>query len=153
MIIYTTKWLVHFYCLPLQFLTSKTVIILILEHACLSNTSQSRPTTDEALDWAYSQCCASNIYIDLTKQFSASHKEYSIIQFTEFILKHRLWWWDDCILFALVYHLVNVFHLAFVFKTSHPHAKVKGAQLEDNRRYNEERKSTSWEGLKYMENR
>ena len=75
-----------------QFLTSKIVIILILEHACLSHTSQSKPTRDEALDQAYSQYCASNIHINLTKHFCASLKEYSIIQFTEFILKHHLWW-------------------------------------------------------------
>jgi hypothetical protein len=80
----------YFSCLPLQFLTSKIVTILILENACLSYTSQSRPTRDEALDQAYSQYCASDIHIDLAMQFSASPKEYSIPQFTEFILKHRL---------------------------------------------------------------
>ena len=91
MIIYITNWLVNFCCLALQFLTLKIVTILILEHACLSYISRSEPTLAEALDWAYSQFCASNIQIDLIKQFSAPPKEYSILQFTEFILKHHFW--------------------------------------------------------------
>jgi hypothetical protein len=66
------------------------VLILILENACLSYTSQSKPTRDQALEQAYAQYCASGIHIDLTKQFSASRKEYSMPQFIEFILKHRL---------------------------------------------------------------
>jgi hypothetical protein len=66
------------------------VIILILEHACLSFASQSKPTKDEALDVAYSQYCASGVHDELMKQFSAAPKEYSILQFTEFILKNRL---------------------------------------------------------------
>jgi hypothetical protein len=56
---------------------SKIVTILILEHACLSYTSQSKPTIDEALLQAYSRYCVSNIHINLTKQFSAHPKEYS----------------------------------------------------------------------------
>jgi hypothetical protein len=64
-------------------------MILILENACLSYASQSL-IRDEALDRAYSHCCASDILIDLTKQFCASPKEYSIMQFMEFILKHHL---------------------------------------------------------------
>jgi len=90
MTIYITNSLVHFCCLHLQFLTLKIVTILILENACLSYTSQSKPTRDQALDQAYSQYCASNIHIDLTKQFGASPTEYSILQFVEFILKHHL---------------------------------------------------------------
>jgi hypothetical protein len=65
-------------------------MILILENACLSYTSQSKPTRDEALDQAYSQYCAAKIHDDLTKQFCAPPKEYSIHQFMEFILKHHL---------------------------------------------------------------
>ena len=66
------------------------MILLILENACLSYASQAKPTRDEALDQAYSQYCASNIHFDLTKQFCASPEEYSILQFTEFILEYRL---------------------------------------------------------------
>jgi len=66
------------------------VLILILEHACLSYASQSELTTDMALNQAYSLYCASDIYIEIIKEFSAPPKEYSILQFTDFILKHRL---------------------------------------------------------------
>jgi len=66
------------------------VVVLILEYACLSYASQSKPTRDEALDQAYSQYCASAIHSALPEQFSASTKEYSIPQFTEFILTHHL---------------------------------------------------------------
>jgi hypothetical protein len=78
--------------LPSAFIISdlKIVTILILDNTCLSYTSQSQPTRDKAFDQAYSRYCASNIHVDLTKQFCASPKEYSILQFVEFILKHRL---------------------------------------------------------------
>ena len=65
-------------------------MILILEHACLSYASQSIPSSDEALDQAYSQYCASGIHNEVTKQFNAPSKEYLIHQVTEFILKHLL---------------------------------------------------------------
>jgi hypothetical protein len=65
-------------------------MILILEHACLSFASQPKSTNDEALDRAYSRYCASGIHNELTTQFSETPKEYSILQFTEFILKNRL---------------------------------------------------------------
>jgi len=68
----------------------KIAIILILEHACLSYASQFKPTSDEALDEASSQFKASNIHNAVIEQFSASPKECSILQFTEFILSHRL---------------------------------------------------------------
>jgi hypothetical protein len=68
----------------------KIVTVLILEHACLSHTSQYTPTVDEAVDQAYSRYCASNIHNDLTTHFSAHAKGYSIPQITEFILKHHL---------------------------------------------------------------
>jgi hypothetical protein len=73
-----------------RLLTSVIVIILILEHACVSYASQSNPTRDEALDQAYSRYCASGVHNEVTKQFFAPPKEYSIPQFTAFILKHRL---------------------------------------------------------------
>ena len=65
-------------------------MILILEHACLSYASQSKPTRDEALDQAYSQYCDSGVHNEITKQFFLHPKEYSISQFTEFTLKHHL---------------------------------------------------------------
>jgi hypothetical protein len=51
---------------------------------------QSQPTRDGALDQAYSQYCASDIYVKIMMQFPAPPNKYSILQFTEFILKHRL---------------------------------------------------------------
>ena len=89
----------------------KIVIILILEHACLSYASQSL-IRNEALDRAYSQCCASDILLDLTKQLGASSKEYSIIQFTEFILKHHLWY------LLLIYIMIQVFFFSFTVQYS-----------------------------------
>jgi hypothetical protein len=66
------------------------VIILILEHACFLYASQSKPTRDEALNQAYSQYCVSEVLSAVTKEFFEPAIEYSIYQFTEFILKHRL---------------------------------------------------------------
>lgn len=66
------------------------MIILILENACLSYASQSDLNRDEALDKAYSQYKASNIYNIVTQQFFAPAKEYSILQLREFILKYHL---------------------------------------------------------------
>jgi len=66
------------------------VAILILEHASLHHASFSKPTIDEALDKAYSQYRASDIHSAVIGQFCAPSKEYSIQQFMEFILTHRL---------------------------------------------------------------
>ena len=66
------------------------MIILILEDACLYFASQSKPNKDEALDQAHSRYCASGVHGEVTKQFFAMPTEYSILQFNEFILKHRL---------------------------------------------------------------
>jgi len=66
------------------------VMILILEHTCLLFASQPKPAKDEALDRAYSRYCASTVHNELTNKFSAPPKEYSILQFTEFVLEHRL---------------------------------------------------------------
>jgi hypothetical protein len=68
----------------------KTVLILILEHASLYHASQSKPTIDKAVDWAYSQYCTSDIHNKVITQFFMGPKEYSILQFVEFILKHCL---------------------------------------------------------------
>jgi hypothetical protein len=65
-------------------------MILILEYACRYFASQSKPTRNQALDQAYSRYCASDIHIEVIKQFTATLNKYSILQFTEFLLKHRL---------------------------------------------------------------
>ena len=64
--------------------------ILILEHACLFNGSQPKSTRDEALDRAHSRYVSSGIHNTVTKQFSGSPTQYSVLDLTEFILKHRL---------------------------------------------------------------
>jgi hypothetical protein len=66
------------------------VIILILESACLSYASQFELNRDEALEKAYSQYKASNIYNKVAQQFVAPAKEYSILQLKGFILRHHL---------------------------------------------------------------
>jgi hypothetical protein len=66
------------------------VSILILEHASLYYASSSKPTLDQALDGAYSQYKASNIHNAVIEQFPAAPQTYSILQFTEFILRYRL---------------------------------------------------------------
>jgi hypothetical protein len=65
-------------------------MILILENACLYYASQPEPNRDEALNQAYSRYCGSGIHSKVTKQFFSLPMEYSIPQFTEFILKHHL---------------------------------------------------------------
>ena len=65
-------------------------MILILENACLYYASQPEPNRDEALNQAYSQYCGSGIHSEVTKQFFSMPTEYSMLQITEFILKHRL---------------------------------------------------------------
>jgi hypothetical protein len=65
-------------------------ITLILEHACLSFASESRPTRDEALDNAYSRYRDYDIHSAVIKRFYGSPKKYSISEFTAFILDHRL---------------------------------------------------------------
>jgi len=66
------------------------VTILILECAWHFYASLSKPTINEALDKAYSQYQASNTYDATIRQFSAPPKEYSILNYTEFILNHHL---------------------------------------------------------------
>jgi hypothetical protein len=69
---------------------SKIVSILILEHASLYYASSSRPTLDQALDRAYAQYMASDIYNAVIQQFSAPFQTYSSLQFSYFILSYRL---------------------------------------------------------------
>ena len=90
--IHITNWLVHSYCLLLQFLTSKLVICLILEHACLSYASQSEINVGDALDQAYSRYCTSGIHEKVIQQLHEPPAQYSIVQLTDFILMHHLWW-------------------------------------------------------------
>jgi len=66
------------------------VTILILEHASYFYASVSEPTTEEALDKAYSKYQASNTHNAMIQQFVTPFKEYSTLQFTEFILSHSL---------------------------------------------------------------
>jgi len=61
------------------------VIILILEYGSLS-----KKNSNEALDKAYFQYISSNTHNAVQECFLASPNQYSILQFTEFILKHRL---------------------------------------------------------------
>ena len=74
----------------MYFLTFKIVTILILDRASLFYASPSRPTLKRALDHARSQYRSSDIHNALKEQFSLPPKEYSISQFTEFVLSHRL---------------------------------------------------------------
>ena len=103
------NWLVYFCHLPMQFLILQIGIILILEHACISYSSQLKPTRDEALVQAYSQYCASGVY-DKIKQFFASPKEYSILQFTEFILNHHLWYLYLVFIHCLIFFCYSAGH-------------------------------------------
>jgi hypothetical protein len=76
-------------CLPLRSLTSKIAITFILDHACLSYASPSKPALDKALDQAYSQYLA-YIHHEVIRHFPEPLIEYSISQFAAFILDHRL---------------------------------------------------------------
>jgi len=74
----------------LYFLTSKIVTILILDRASILYASPSHPTPAEALDLACSQYVSSDTHNTVKEQFSLPPKQYSISQFTEFVLSHRL---------------------------------------------------------------
>jgi len=85
-----TPSLVHFCRLPSQFLTSNIVVTLILEHACLSHASERDSARDKALDGAYSRYISSDFHNEVSERFPAPPTQYSVSQFTEFILEHRL---------------------------------------------------------------
>ena len=74
----------------LYFLTSKIVTILLLDRASLSYASPSCPGLDDALGQACSKYESSDAHIAVKKQFSLPPERYSISQFTEFVLSHRL---------------------------------------------------------------
>lgn len=65
-------------------------MVLILECASISHAFSSFPTFSESLDNAYSHYMASNTHIVVKQHFSLSPNHYSIPEFTEFVLKHRL---------------------------------------------------------------
>ena len=85
-----TPWLVHFCHVHLYFLTSKIVAILILDCASLFYSSPSHLTLSNALDQAYSQYRCSDTHNAVKEQFLLPPKQYHILQFTEFVLSHRL---------------------------------------------------------------
>jgi hypothetical protein len=62
----------------------------MLDRASLFYASASRPTLEDALDQAYYQYKSSDTHNAVKEQFSRHPKRYSISQFTEFVLSHRL---------------------------------------------------------------
>ena len=74
----------------LYFLISQKATVLILDYASLFHASTSRPTLEDALDQAFSQFESSHTHNTVKEQFSLPAKQYSISQFTEFVLSHRL---------------------------------------------------------------
>ena len=78
------------YVQHLYFLTSKSASILILDRAALFYASPSFPNVEGALDQAYDQYKSSDTHNAVKEQFSLRPKRYSVLQFTNFILSHRL---------------------------------------------------------------
>ena len=76
--------------MPLYFLTFEIATVLILDHAALFYASPSRPTLRDALDQAYSKYESSDTHNAVKEQFSLSPNQYSMLQFTEFVLSRRL---------------------------------------------------------------
>jgi len=74
----------------LYFLTSAIVTVLILDRASVLYASPSRPTLDDALDRACSQYESSGTHDAVKEQFLLPPKQYSISDFIEFVLSHRL---------------------------------------------------------------
>jgi len=66
------------------------VTIIILEYACRFCASSPGSTCVKALDEAYSQYKQSGTHKVVESQFPGSPKEYTSLQFTEFILQCRL---------------------------------------------------------------
>jgi len=69
---------------------SMIVTIIILEYACRIRASSPDSTCGKALDKAYSRYKQSGTHKVVKKQFPGSPNQYSIQQFTVFILQHRL---------------------------------------------------------------
>ena len=74
----------------LYFLTSKSASVLILDRAALFYASRSFPNVEGALDQAYHQYKSSDTHNAVKEQFSLRPKQYSVSQFTGFVLSHRL---------------------------------------------------------------
>ena len=68
----------------------KTATVLILEYATIRIASPSRPTRQEVLDEACSRFISSNAHNVVHQEFVLSTESYSALQFTEFVLAHRL---------------------------------------------------------------
>jgi len=68
----------------------KIVTIIILEYTCRFRASSPDSTRVKALDTAYSRYKQSGTHKVLKSQFTGSPNDYSIEQFTEFTLQHRL---------------------------------------------------------------
>jgi len=66
------------------------VAILILDRVSILYVSPSQPTLMAALDQACLECRSSDTHNAVKEQYSLPPKEYSILQFTEFVLSHRL---------------------------------------------------------------
>jgi hypothetical protein len=64
--------------------------ILILDLAFFFYISTSFPTVGHALDKAFSQYKSSDTHNAVKEQFVLPPNQYSILQFTEFVLSHRL---------------------------------------------------------------
>ena len=64
--------------------------MLILEHTCVLSASQPQLHNDEALEKAYSRYKSSDTHDAVKNKFSGPHSQYSLLDITEFILKHRL---------------------------------------------------------------
>ena len=65
-------------------------MIIVLDHATLFHASPSRPTLDRALDQACSRYKSSNIHNTIKEHFTRPPKQYTVTQFTDFVLRHRL---------------------------------------------------------------
>jgi len=74
----------------LYFLTFKLVAILVLDRASLFHAPPLRLTLDNALYQACFRYKSSDTHNAVKEQFPLPRKQYSISQFTEFVLSHRL---------------------------------------------------------------
>ena len=82
-------WYITIIFIP-YFLTFKIVTIIILEFACRFRASSPGSTPEKALDKAYSKYKKSGNHEDVKEKFLGHHNQYSVPEFTEFILQHRL---------------------------------------------------------------
>ena len=64
--------------------------LLILDRATLLYVASYDETPEDALDQAYSRYKSSDVHNVVKEQFALPPRQYSILQFTEFVLSHRL---------------------------------------------------------------